>query len=87
MYPMSEDMKPIASEVENNVEQPVVTNPEAAAAPVEEESAEVEAPAKQATLEELIRAHRAAAKAPAEKPAEVHAKRPVGRRAVVHKPE
>lgn len=33
---MSEDMKPIASEVENNVEQPVVTNPEAAAAPVEE---------------------------------------------------
>ena len=33
---MSEDMKPIASEVENNVEQPVVTNPEAVAAPVEE---------------------------------------------------
>lgn len=33
---MSEDMKPIASEVENNVEQPVVMNPEAETAPVEE---------------------------------------------------
>lgn len=70
------------------------------AAPVEEESVEVEAPAKPVTLEELIRAHRANAEAPAERPAEVHTrkpvdrkpiktepKRPVGRKAVIHKPE
>ena len=71
------------------------------AAPVEEESVEVEAPAKPATLEELIRVHRSAANI--EAAAKVHvaetqpkrgsemamgvAKRPVGRKAVIHKPE
>ncbi len=76
------DEKPAEVHAKKPVEVKVVP-----AAPVEEESIEVEAPAKPATLEELIRVHRAAAKAPAEKPAEVHAKKPVGRRAVVHKPE
>ncbi|MCQ2568875.1 MAG: hypothetical protein MJ155_01130 [Candidatus Saccharibacteria bacterium] len=50
---------------------------------------EVETPAKPATLEELIRAPRSAAnnKAPADTPAQAHANRPVGRKAVIHSPE
>lgn len=89
--------KPAEAPAKKPIEAKVVT-----AAPVEEESVEVEAPSDPVTLQDLIRAHRSKVEAPVEakpaekpaaekkpadwKPAKAEPVRPVGRRAVIHMP-